>query len=85
LNHNAKNNRAQALLSDTIMPVITKTRGKLALQHVLINILEDKEDDGSPGHIERSMQKNGITGILDLNTISGDDIDNLQYNFTKGK
>jgi hypothetical protein len=63
------------------MPAITKTQGKLALQHVLTNILEDKEDNGSPGHIERSLLKKGISGILDLNTISGDDIDSLQYEF----
>jgi hypothetical protein len=61
------------------MPPITKTQGKLALQHVLTNILEDKEDDGSPGLIERSLLKNGINSILDLNTISADDIDILQY------
>jgi hypothetical protein len=65
------------------MPEITKAQGKQALQHVLTNILEDKEDDGTQGHIEVSLMKNGITSILDLNTISVDDIDALQYDFTQ--
>jgi hypothetical protein len=65
------------------MPAITKAQGKQALQHVLTNILEDKEDDGTQGHIKLSLKKNGITGILDLNTISVDDIDALQYDFTQ--
>jgi hypothetical protein len=65
------------------MPSITKAQGKQALQHVLTNILEDKEDDGTQGHIELSLMKNGITGRLDLNTISVDNIDALRYDFTQ--
>jgi hypothetical protein len=45
--------------------------------------LEGKEDNGTQGRIELSLVKNGITGILGLNTISTDDIDALQYDFTQ--
>jgi hypothetical protein len=73
-----QNDCAQVLHPDIIMPAIAKAQGKQTLQHVLTNILEDKEDNGTQGHITLSLMKNGVTGILDLNTISVDDIDALR-------
>jgi hypothetical protein len=61
------------------MTVITKAQGKTDLQHVLTNIIEDKEDDGTSGPIELALLNEGVNSILDLNTISEDDLDTLKY------
>ena len=61
------------------MPAITKAQAKEALQHILDNIIEDTEDDGSLGPIGKTFQKAKINGILRLNGLTSDAIDALQY------
>ena len=65
------------------MPAITKAQGKAALQHILMEILEDIEDDGTSGPIGLALLKHGVTGILGLNTISISDIPSLDYERTE--
>jgi hypothetical protein len=62
------------------MPAITKAQAKAALTYILTHILEDDEDNALAGPIqELALKKAGIKGILDLNSLSPENIETLAY------
>jgi hypothetical protein len=66
------------------MPAITKAQAKAILTYVLSTIIEDDEDDGSAGPIQTCPQeskgkRHPLKGILDLNSMSANTLENLTY------
>lgn len=59
------------------MPSFTRKQRKEALAHVLDEVLDDKEEDGSAGIIERVLANNKIFRIDEVLDLSNSDIDQL--------
>jgi hypothetical protein len=67
------------------MAPITKAQAKTILAYVLRDILEDDEEDGSPGPIQLSFIKAKVKGILGLTSMAASTLEALFYNDTNAK
>jgi hypothetical protein len=61
------------------MAPITKAQAKEILADVLTKILEDDEDDGTPGPLELAFVKAKVKGILGIASMSASVLDKLAW------
>jgi hypothetical protein len=61
------------------MAPITKAQAKEILAYVLTKILEDDEDDGTPGPLQPAFIKAKVKGILGITSMSASVLDKLAW------